>query len=61
MTSRYGYKRMRTTAEARAALASKQDGIIKVRAKRNYANLPTERDDKPIGRQPRADRYKNKR
>ena len=58
MASKFGYKRMKTTAEIRAISAA--DGVP-VRAKRNAANLPSHYDDRHVARQPRSDRYKNHR
>jgi hypothetical protein len=51
------YRNMRTTAEHRATELSP----VRVRAKRNLANLPTAWDDKPHGRRGRCDRAKNHR
>lgn len=57
MASKHGLKRMRTTAERRAAEASP----VKVRPARNMSNLPSHWDDHGCARQPRSDRYKNHR
>jgi len=50
-------RNMKTTAERRAADGSP----VKVRAKRNSANLPNAWDDKPFARRGRSDRGKNYR
>jgi hypothetical protein len=50
-------RNMKTTAERRAVEASP----VKVRAKRNFANLPDAWDDKPHARRGRCDRSKNHR
>ena len=54
MASKFGFKRMRTTAECRADAQG-----IPTRAARN--NLPNAYDDIRRARQPRTDRYKNHR
>lgn len=53
-------RHMKTTAEARSVASASEQGI-KVRAKRNYANLPNAWDDIPHSRRPRCDKHKNHR
>jgi hypothetical protein len=53
-------RHMKTTAESRAVSAAEEQGA-KVRAKRNYANIPNAWDDVPHSRRGRSDRYKNHR
>lgn len=52
----------KTTAECRAESAANEQGV-KVRAKRNYANIPNSFDDiaHSTGKRGRNDRYKNHR
>jgi len=57
MASKFGHKRPVVSNERRAVEASE----VKVRPARNLEYLPNEYDDKPCARQPRSDRYKNKR
>ena len=50
----------RTTAEVKAENSALDNGV-KVRAKRNYRNIPNEWDDMNHARRGRNDRHKNHR
>lgn len=50
----------KTIAECRAESNANEQGV-KVRAKRNYANIPNSHDDLTHARKGRCDRHKNHR
>jgi hypothetical protein len=54
------HRDMRTTAECRAEHGATEQGV-KVRAKRNYRNLPNAWDDMPLARRNKCDRHKDHR
>jgi hypothetical protein len=54
------FRTVRTQAERRLVANANEQGV-KVRARRNAANLPTEWDDKPHARRERCNRHKSHR